>query len=267
MAHRPNTALRFMLALSLLVGGRATAQEGPTAVPEQLYMSRADLVELLDFYERSEASPAYSERLKERAAFLGEVVESRLTEGDFQVGDRVVVTLEGQVTPFSDTLTVGQGQMLRFPELGEVPLQGVLRAELGDILRQYLEGYIRDPTVIAQSLIRVQFSGSIGNPGFFTIPSEVPLPDAIMNFAGGPAGTANLGGIRIERRGRKIISGDRIQDALAEGHTLDQLNLQAGDRIVVPQTLPLGAAEGALRSFSLILAIPFSIAGLIALVT
>lgn len=261
-------AMAGIAATALMtVGAAATAGQEPlqTARERQLYMSREDLVTLVDFYERSEASPAYSERLRERAAFLGGVVQERLTEGDFQIGDRVVVTLEG-ATPTSDTLAVGQGKMLHFPELGDVPLAGVLRSEVQGVLAEYLGGYVRDPRLIAQSLIRIQLSGSVGAPGFYTMPSEVPLPDAIM-AAGGPAGSVDLGAIRIERRGRTIISGDRIQDALAAGQTLDQLGLQGGDHIVVPQQFPLGAAESALRTFGYILAIPFSIAALIALVT
>lgn len=266
MAHDLRTTLG-LASWALAVGTAvAVAQERPqTARERQLYMTRAELVALVDFYDRSEASPAYSPRLRERAAFLGGVVQDRLTEGDFQVGDRVVVTLEG-ATPTSDTLAVGQEKKLHFPELGDVPLAGVLRSELQGVLAEYLGSYVRDPQLVAQALIRIQLSGSVGAPGFYTMPSEVPLPDAIM-LAGGPAGNVDLGAIRIERRGRTIISGDRIQDALAAGQTLDQLGLQGGDHIVVPQQFPLGAAESALRTFGYLLAIPFSIAALIALVT
>jgi protein involved in polysaccharide export with SLBB domain len=237
------------------------AQEG--AEPEKLYMSRTDLVSLLDFYERSVASPAYGERLKARAALHGDVVRSRLQEGDFRVGDRIVVTVESQGIGDSDTLIVEQGRLVRFPDLGEVDLSGVLRSELRPELQGFLEQYVREPRLQSKSLVRIQLSGAVARPGFYTMPSETPLPDAIM-LAGGPEGDVDLSGIRIERRGRKILSGDPIQDALAEGRTLDQLSLLGGDQIVVPRRFALGGSQGTLRSLQYLLALPFSIAALLA---
>ena len=38
----------------------------------------------------------------------------------------------------------------------------------------------------------------------------------------------------IERAGERIWTGEHLQQAIADGRTLDQLSLQAGDQIVVP---------------------------------
>jgi protein involved in polysaccharide export with SLBB domain len=248
-------------ALALQPRG-AAAQEG--AAPEQLYMSRTELASLLDFYEQSAASPAYSERLQARAEVQGEIVRARLEEGDFRVGDRIVVVLESPGIASSDTFLVQEGNVVRFPDLGEVDLTGVLRSELGGELEQFLGRYLREPRFQSTSLVRIQLAGAVSRPGFYTMPSETPLPDAIM-LAGGPVGDVDLSGIRIERRGSRILTGDRVQDALADGRTLDQVGLQGGDRIVVPPSFPLGRAEGALRTLGYILALPLAIAGIIAL--
>jgi hypothetical protein len=53
--------------------------------------------------------------------------------------------------------------------------------------------------------------------------------------AGGPAANANTQELRIERGPQRIIDGQQLQDAMREGLTLDQLNLQAGDQIVMPE--------------------------------
>jgi hypothetical protein len=241
---------------------RLSAQE--TARPDQLYMPRSDLAAALDFYERSAASPAYSERLQARAEEQGGAIRARLEDGDFQVGDRIVVSLENQGIEYSDTLLVEQGRIVRVPDLGEVELEGVLRSELGERLQEFFEQYVREPRLFSRSLVRFQLAGSVATPGFFTMPSETPLPDAIM-LAGGPVGDVDLNAITIERRGRRILSGDAVREALAEGRTLDELGLQGGDQIMVPRRFPLGAAESAVRTVGMLLALPLSIAGLIAL--
>jgi hypothetical protein len=60
------------------------------------------------------------------------------------------------------------------------------------------------------------------------------LSEALM-VAGGP-GTSNLDGLRIERGTERLMEGDDLRDAVREGRTLDQLNLQAGDQIYLPPT-------------------------------
>jgi hypothetical protein len=83
--------------------------------------------------------------------------------------------------------------------------------------------------------------------------------------AGGPAGDAKLQDVRILRGDQPIWSGDAMRRALADGRTLDQMNLRAGDRIVMPQSLPLGSAESAVRTLLLLLTLPLTVAGLIAI--
>lgn len=261
MVSRLPSVLTCLLAIAIAAATTATGQE--PGDPQKLHMSRADLDSLLTFFEQSAASPVYGERLRERAEFEGQVVRSRLEGGDFQVGDQVLVVVEGP-GGFSDTLTVGAGRVLHFPELGVVDLTGVLRSELGPLLQQFLERFVRQPRLQSTALVRLQLSGAVARPGFYTMPAETPLPDAIM-LAGGPSGNVDLGGILIERGGRKLMAGDLVQEALADGRTLDQLNLRGGDRIVVPLRFALGAAEGSVRTFAMLLAIPLSIAGILAL--
>ena len=249
--------------LAVTAAALSSAQEQPRQQPERLYMSRADLASLLDFYDKSAASPVYGPRLKERAQYEAAQVRDRLENGDFQVGDRVVLRVEGQET-LTDTFTVEAGRVLRLPELGGVPLQGVLRSELEPKIEGYVSRYVRQPQLASRSLMRLQCEGAVGTPGFFTMPSETPLPDAIMGGCS-PTGDVRLDDIQITRQGRRLLSGEVLQDALASGRTLDELGLRQGDRIVVPPRFALGSAEGAVRTFSLLLAVPLTIAGVIAL--
>lgn len=201
----------------------------------QLHTSRAELEDLLAKFQQAAGSSAYSPELRQRARSEAGLVEKRLREGDFQVGDQIVLRVEaaGQQL-LSDSFVVVTGRSLRIPNLGEIPLTGVLRSELQPYLTEQLKQYIRDPLVRTQSLMRIMVMGSVARPGYFTVPSETPITDILMG-TGAPNATANLTAVRIERGERPIWQGEALQQAITEGRTLDQLSLQAGDRIVVPE--------------------------------
>ncbi len=221
--------------------------------------TRSELQGLLDRLEQAASSPGYSGDLRARAKYEAGLVRFRLEQGDFQVGDRVLLQVQGEEA-LSDTFAVKEGKYLDLPEVGQVTLAGVLRAELESHLTQELSRFLRDPVVRARSLLRLAVLGSVDAPGFYLLPSEVLLTDVLM-LAGGPTGSAKLTAIRIERGDSRIWEGDPLQDAIIEGRTLDQLNLRAGDRIFVPSDG--GGGLGWLRTVGVLVAVPASIATLI----
>lgn len=219
------------LALLLLTTGSATAQRGwdPTGVQ----LTRAELQELLQRYEETANSSAYSGDVRAQARDEAALIRTRLEEGDLRVGDRIDLTVEGH-TDLSTQFSVVAGRVLVLPAIGEVSVAGVLRSELQDHLTREIGKYIRDPVVRARSLIRLEVIGAVGAQGFYTIPSDILITDALMQ-AGGPAANADLEKIRIERNRQVIWSSDRLRRAMQEGRTLDQLSIRAGDGIIVPQ--------------------------------
>ena len=70
--------------------------------------------------------------------------------------------------------------------------------------------------------------------------------------------------MRIERGTRALLEGDALQEAIRQGLTLDQLNLQAGDQIVVPQETNTG---GWLQTAGIIGGIAASVTTIILLFT
>lgn len=226
---------RIGVAVLLVAGltSEAVAQQGTSGWdPARVQLSRKDLEELLARFEQTQKSQAYSAGLRSRARAEAALIRERLQDGDFQVGDRVQLVVEGQ-QQLSDTFMVVSGQKVVLPALGDIALTGVLRSELEGYLRDQIGKFIVEPVVHARSLIRISVFGDVGRPGFYTIPSDMILSDALM-VAGGPAGNADLDKMRIERGSRRIWDGERMQDALRKGRTLDQLSLRAGDQIVVP---------------------------------
>ena len=86
------------------------------------------------------------------------------------------------------------------------------------------------------TLIRLSIEGAVGRPGFYSAPADALVTDVIM-IAGGPGQQADLQKIKIERGSDDTVwEGEELQAAIIQGRTLDQLSIQAGDRIVVPST-------------------------------
>lgn len=176
-------------------------------------------------------------------------IHARLTEGDFQQGDRVLLSVEGEPQfpdrpvpvqqlrtierQLSDTFTVGSGRELVLPVIGPISLRGVLRAELQPYLTQEIARFVKDPVVHAKGLIRVSVAGAVAKPGFYFVPTDAALSDA-LTAAGGPTQEAKLNKVRIERAGKRILQGNALRLAFTEGRTFDAMNLRAGDSFVVP---------------------------------
>lgn len=226
---------RFLLLSFLLLSALpalAAAQLPLDVDPGRSVRTRADLERLLAEYEAALASPAYSEGVKRSIRADVVRVRGRLEHGDFRVGDRIEIYIQGE-PDFPVTVTVEPGPSITLDLFGQVPLAGVLRSEIEPHLHRELGRYIRDPLVRATAQMRVAIIGAVGNPGFHTMPAETLLGDAIM-LAGGPSGNTDFEGLRIERGAQRLYEGEVLQEALREGLTLDQLNLQAGDQIVLP---------------------------------
>src|SRR5207249_5164306 len=150
----------------------------------------------------------------------------------FQAGDRILLHVEGD-SALSDTFTVVAGPTLRLPNIGEISLAGVRRTDLEAHLTRELSRYIKDPVVQARALIRVSVVGEVTRPGYYAVPIDLVLADALM-LAGGATQHARVDRLSIVRGNSAVWSGNKLQTEIARGATLDQLGIRAGDRIQVP---------------------------------
>jgi hypothetical protein len=160
------------------------------------------------------------------------LVKTRLSDGDFRVGDRllVVLTRDSAVT---DTAAVRDSLLVTIANLPDVALRGVLRSELSDRLREHVGKYIRNPQVRASLLTRISIAGGVGRPGFFSVPPDRPLTELIM-IAGGPMPGAKLDRIEISRGRTTYLRGRNAKRAVKEGRTLDELGVRSGDEVRIP---------------------------------
>jgi protein involved in polysaccharide export with SLBB domain len=159
------------------------------------------------------------------------LLRSRLQRGDFQEGDRIVVSLLGSTT-FNDTISVRAGKLLPLPRMGDVPLEGVLRSELGDRISTHLAKFLRDSSVRATPLVRLAVLGQVNRPGFYYTSADALLSDMLMK-AGGPAGNADLGKMSIRRGGDVIWTERDTRTAMNDGLSIERLHLRAGDELYV----------------------------------
>lgn len=198
-----------------------------------LQMTRAELESLLIHLDEVGESRSVDDAVRQRAQRDADLVRERLREGDFRVGDRIILEVRGE-EEVSDTLVVRSGQRLVVPVLGELSVAGVLRSELEEYLTEELSQFLVNPVVRAHSLIRISLTGQVASPGFYAVPPDLILDDLLM-LAGGPTQNAGLRKLRVERGSERIWEGENLEAAVMEGRTLDQLNIRAGDRIVVPE--------------------------------
>jgi protein involved in polysaccharide export with SLBB domain len=223
------------VAVALVIARPAASQStAGTATPSLLGLAatRRGLEARAERLESTSVSTTQPAATRADAAREAAEIRRRLSEGDFRVGDRIVMVVEGEPT-LSDTFTVGPAIGLTLPAVGEIALSGVLRSELQPYLTRRLGESLRDPVVRAHAYIRLSITGSVARPGYYSVPADALLSDALMS-AGGPTADAKLDKLRIERDGRRVWEGKQLQQAIAQGRTIDDAGLMAGDQYVVP---------------------------------
>lgn len=213
------TRLAIVLSACVAVASMPSASFGQTAVG--LLTSRDELIAAATQAEQSgkplQAAP----------------IRQRLRDGDFQVGDRIVLTIVSDARHI-DTLVVRAGRLVDLPGKTVLPLTGVLRSELKDRVTAEVLKYVRaqEREIDVTPLTRIAVLGEVARPGYFAFRSDAPITDAIM-IAGGPTAAAAIEQTVVKRESREYRSAKETRQAVARGLTLDQFGLSAGDELVV----------------------------------
>lgn len=154
---------------------------------------------------------------------------------DFEVGDRIVLRVAGAPT-LTDTFTLAAGRVLRLPDIGDIPLAGVRRSALQPYLQKEIAKYVINPTVEARSLMRIAVLGAVDKPGFYSVPPDMLLGDALM-VAGGLTREADVAKTVVRRGSNEVWTRKRLHAAILNGLTVEQLDLRPGDEIVVGERI------------------------------
>jgi protein involved in polysaccharide export with SLBB domain len=238
---RPLRRTLVWLVPCLLAGGglaasTARAQSMPAAEDGRGYVTRD---ELEAYAARVEAANARGATAQQRAEVTA--LRERLREGDFKVGDKIVLTAAASVslpTDLAETLnathTVREGKVLRLGSLGDLSLQGVLRSELDSVVNARVARDLRNVTVRAEPLVQVTVTGPVQVPGFHSVAPDIAITDMLMGSAR-PLGNADLGKTVVRRSGEEIIGADSLATAIRNGATLDRIDFKSGDEFVVAE--------------------------------
>lgn len=229
----PGQSLAAALLLLATFSSECVAQGGPG-----LLVSRANLTAAA---ERAEFGATFGpSAARTKNALLAAAIRQRLRDGDFQVGDRVVVTITSDAI-HRDTLVVHSGRILEVPGGITVPVAGVLRSELLQRVSNEVLKYVKASHIDVTPLMRIGIFGAVARPGYFAFAPDIPLTDAIMG-AGGPTISADLDRSVVRRLDHEFRSTGETRSAIAEGLTLDQFGLTGGDEIVVGNRRDVSAA-------------------------
>ena len=226
--------MRTQIISTLLVlstfGGGAPPLAAQSEARSAAYATRAQLESVATICARRAAE---ARDASDRAASLDEEkdLRARLRNGDFRVGDRIVLRISGGATAL-DTLSVTPERGLAIPDAGDVPLDGVLRSELQDHLNAQVSRYLRNAVVRAEPLTRLAVLGEVRAPGFVHVPGRALLSD-VISAAGGPLATGSLERVSVRRAGQVVVSSGAFAKALSDGVTVDDLNLRGGDEVLV----------------------------------
>jgi polysaccharide export outer membrane protein len=169
-------------------------------------------------------------------------------------GDRIVLAVIDEPT-LTDTFTVAAGPAITLPLIGVVSLAGISRDSLEAHLTAALGRVIRDPVVSARTLVRLAVLGEVARPGYFAVPADALLSDAIT-LAGGPTGNAEMRRLTLSRQGAMLQRDEQLRRSIAEGRTIDDLGISAGDELMVPRRRD---NERTARIVALLVGIPVSV--------
>lgn len=229
------THVRVLAWLVLaLAPAPASAQSAvPSGEPRRVAASRLELDSLAGRAATAADAPATPEQQRGPLRRYAVELRTRLRDGDFQPGDRIVLVTRGDSTSV-DTLTVESDRTVSFRKLVAIPLNGVLRSELHDYLSEQLRKYVKRDVVSAIPLVSVGVLGDVLHPGFYRVPLQIAIGDLLM-VAGGPLPQADLTRVRVRRGQTTIVDERASRDAMVRRLPLGELGIEPGDEVLLTQ--------------------------------
>ena len=218
-----------LIAAACCVVAVLASRAGAQGVSTSLLASRAELTAEASKAESAASVGAAS--MRTRNAINAAAIRQRLRDGDLQVGDLVEVSFISDAV-HRDTLVVKPGRTIELSGMAVVPVTGMLRSEVSERLSAVILGYVKAQQIEITPLIRLGILGAVARPGYFALAPDIPLTRAIM-AAGGPTTAADVDRAVVRRRNQELHSSNETRRAIADGLTIDQFGLSAGDELIV----------------------------------
>ena len=162
------------------------------------------------------------------------------------VGDEMTLTIWGIPEEGNFRFSVNRDGMAAIPHIGMVRLAGYTIAEAERVisarLSQYYTGFQMNLSMGRLSSIMIYVTGNARRPGAYTVSSFSTLVNALI-ASGGPSRNGTLRNIELKRDGRTVAVFD-MYAMLLHGDKTQDIRLQAGDVIYIPQVGPLVGLAG-----------------------
>lgn len=225
-------AIAMMLVAAPMPGQTIDQSYQPTG-PLRPMITRAQLQQSLAEIQQQLDSRGYSEGLRSIKRKEAEAIKERLANGDIRVGD-VIALLVGADVIFNKSYIVTPNVTIVLPRGTEISLKGKLRSEVQPFLNEKFAEMVVNPNVQATIAVRLSLEGNVGKACFAcNVDPGMPLSEFLQVTGGGPGQNVALDKSRITRGGKVIIDGREFANAIRDGRTIDELNLQGGDNVFV----------------------------------
>ena len=190
---------------------------------------------------RSADSPAGEEaKSKLPPAYLTGI----LGDGPYTLGrdDIIRISVRGQ-PEFSGDFIINFDGRIQYNYVGDVPIAGLTKYEVQQVIEKLIEKYIRVPSVnvqiVAYNSKVVYIIGEVGRPGKFVMRGDaIKLREAIL-AAGLPTHDAALGRVHVIKPDLQNprIRVVNMKPILYKGKLKDDVDLYPGEIVVVPSTV------------------------------
>lgn len=187
---------------------------------------------------QEQAQPETPATLPESPVLIGEARPYTLGNEDV-----LQVTVRNQ-PDFSGNFIIGPDGMIQYNFVGDIQAAGLTKYQLKEVVKRELERFVKAPevsvTIASYRSKNVFILGEVARPGKYPLDGDsIPLRDAIA-IAGLPTREAALRRVYVikfkaERAVHKKVD---LFALLYKGKLKHNLDLAAGDIVVVPSTVP-----------------------------
>ena len=169
-------------------------------------------------------------------------------DGPYTLGRDDVIHIAVRNQPeFSGNFVINSTGAIQYSYLGDIPIAGMTKQEVEQVITKLLERYVRIPavtvTIVGYNSKAVYVIGEVGRPGKYIMRGDMlKLREAIL-AAGLPTGSAAMWRTHVIKpdlekpRVRKV----NLKKILYKGKLKDDIDLFPGEIVVVPSTFLSGA--------------------------
>ena len=167
-----------------------------------------------------------------------------LGDGPYTLGRDDIIHVDVRSQPeFTGDFIIGFDGRIQYNYLGDIPIAGMTKYEVQQVMEKLLTRYVRVPvvsvTILAYNSKVVYVIGEVGRPGKYIMRGDaIKLREAIL-AAGLPTPIAALSRVHVIKpdltnpRVRKV----NLKRILYKGKLKDDVDLAAGEIVVVPSTV------------------------------